>query len=73
MPWQSLSSMVVIIGMFNVAAALTGGIHYLAYGVRRRKYKNMETEWRRFAQIAHCSWYWYLKLEICTTTSSSSG
>ena len=34
MPWQSLAPLVVVGTMFNVAAGLVGGIHYLAYGVR---------------------------------------
>eukprot|EP00429_Kryptoperidinium_foliaceum_P072270 CAMPEP_0176055588 /NCGR_PEP_ID=MMETSP0120_2-20121206/27675_1 /TAXON_ID=160619 /ORGANISM="Kryptoperidinium foliaceum, Strain CCMP 1326" /LENGTH=63 /DNA_ID=CAMNT_0017389083 /DNA_START=102 /DNA_END=293 /DNA_ORIENTATION=- len=32
MPYQSLSSLVVVATMFNVAAGLVGGIHYLANG-----------------------------------------
>ena len=33
MPWQSLSSFVVVAGAFNVVAGLVGGIHYLSNGV----------------------------------------
>eukprot|EP00529_Nitzschia_sp_RCC80_P038005 CAMPEP_0113504158 /NCGR_PEP_ID=MMETSP0014_2-20120614/34567_1 /TAXON_ID=2857 /ORGANISM="Nitzschia sp." /LENGTH=67 /DNA_ID=CAMNT_0000399251 /DNA_START=77 /DNA_END=280 /DNA_ORIENTATION=+ /assembly_acc=CAM_ASM_000159 len=32
MPWQSLSSLAVVITMFNVAGALVGSIQYLSYG-----------------------------------------
>ena len=33
MPWQSLSSLVVVITMFNVAPLLVSGIQYVGYGV----------------------------------------
>jgi hypothetical protein len=33
MPWQSLSSLLVVGGAFNVAAGLVGAIHYLSNGV----------------------------------------
>ncbi|CAJ1936235.1 unnamed protein product [Cylindrotheca closterium] len=32
MPWQSVSSLFVVGGMFNVVAGLMGGIHYLSEG-----------------------------------------
>jgi hypothetical protein len=34
MPWQSLAPLVVVGTMFNVAAGLVAGIHYVSYGVR---------------------------------------
>jgi hypothetical protein len=33
MPWQSVSSLLVVGGAFNVAAGLVGAIHYLSTGV----------------------------------------
>ena len=33
MPWQSASSLVVVGAMFNAAAGLVGGLHYLQNGV----------------------------------------
>jgi hypothetical protein len=33
MPWQSLSSLVVVMTMFNVVPLLVSGIHYAANGV----------------------------------------
>lgn len=35
MPWQSVASLSVIIGMFNVVPALNTGVQYLAYGKKK--------------------------------------
>ena len=42
MPWQSVSSLFVVGGMFNVVAGLVGGIHYLSEGVSTHR---RSTDW----------------------------
>lgn len=45
MPWQSLSSFVVVAGAFNVVAGLVGGIHYLSNG-KSKELGLGESEWK---------------------------
>ncbi|KAG7347916.1 hypothetical protein IV203_031329 [Nitzschia inconspicua] len=35
MPWQSLSSLFVVMTMFNVTPLLVSGIHYIGYGKKK--------------------------------------